>query len=347
MGEFDDAPVATSHELRRSRSGAAIVGRTRGAPAHGAATLARVTQRTLVLTLAKAAADALAARLEGADFEWRSPPHSRFQVRGDGVVATLYTSGKLVVQGAGVDAFELRFLGGASAPAAPKSAASAAQTPSATAASDADVPTVGSDETGKGDYFGPLVVAAVRLEPDQARDLAAAGVMDSKRVSDVQARRLGAAIAGQLPCRVRRIDPPEYNVLHKKHGNLNLLLAEAHAEVLRPLARDGDLIVVDQFGPERLVANAMAGAPGRLTQRPRAEEITAVAAASIVARQVFLDALAELSEEFAIDLAKGAGTPTDKAARAFVKLHGVAQLGAVAKLHFKTTTKLGFGAALG
>jgi ribonuclease HIII len=313
-----------------------------------------VTQRTLVLTLGKAAADALAARLDGADFEWRSPPHSRFQVRGDGVVATLYTSGKLVVQGAGVDAFELRFLGGASAPAAPAPSKATSKSASKGSSSDgpaaptcdADVPTVGSDETGKGDYFGPLVVAAVRLEPDQARDLAAAGVMDSKRVSDVQARRLGAAIAGQLPCQVRRIDPPEYNLLHKKHGNLNLLLAEAHAEVLRPLARDGDLIVVDQFGPERLVQKAMAGAPGRLTQRPRAEEITAVAAASIVARQVFLDALAELSEEFAIDLAKGAGTPTDKAARAFVKLHGVARLGAVAKLHFKTTTKLGFGAAL-
>jgi ribonuclease HIII len=312
--------------------------------------LAHVTQRTLVLTLGKAAADALAARLDGADFEWRTPPHSRFQVRGDGVVATLYTSGKLVVQGAGVDAFELRYLGAASTPAAPAaSKASSARGPAAPAdgASDADVPTLGSDETGKGDYFGPLVVAAVRLEPDQARDLAAAGVMDSKRVSDVQARRLGAAIAGQLPCEVRRIDPPEYNLLHKKHGNLNLLLAEAHAEVLRPLARDGDLIVVDQFGPERLVQKAMAGAPGRLTQRPRAEEITAVAAASIVARQVFLDALAELSEEFAIDLAKGAGTPTDKAARAFVKLHGVTRLGDVAKLHFKTTTKLGFGAALG
>lgn len=343
MSEFDDAPVATSHVLRRSRSGAAIVGTHRRAPARGADTLARVTQRTLVLTLGKAAADALAARLEGADFEWRSPPHSRFQVRGDGVVATLYTSGKLVVQGAGVDAFELRFLDGTGTPAAPRASASAAQ---AAATSTDDVPTLGSDETGKGDYFGPLVVAAVRLEPDQARDLAAAGVMDSKRVSDVQARRLGAAIAGQLPCRVRRIDPPEYNVLHKKHGNLNLLLAEAHAEVLRPLARDGDLIVVDQFGPERLVVQAMAGAPGTLTQRPRAEEITAVAAASIVARQVFLDALAELSEEFAIDLAKGAGTPTDKAARAFVKLHGVGRLGAVAKLHFKTTTKLGFGAAL-
>jgi len=318
--------------------------------------LSRVTQRTLVLTLGKAAADALAARLQGEPLEWRSPPHSRFQVRGDGVVATLYTSGKLVVQGAGVDAFELRYLGGV-APAAAPAAATAkrgakarvgagAADGAAAAESDDDVPTIGSDETGKGDYFGPLVVAAVRLEPDEARKLAAAGVMDSKRVGDEQACRLGAFVAEHFPCRVRRIDPPEYNALHRRHGNLNLLLAEAHAEVLRPLARDGDLIVVDQFGPERLMVKAMAGAPGRLTQRPRGEEIVAVAAASIVARQVFLDALKELSEAFAVDLAKGAGTPTDKAARAFVKLHGTGKLGAVAKLHFKTTVKLGFGAAL-
>lgn len=305
-----------------------------------------MSQRTLVLKLDRTRADALAARLEGQPFEWRKPPHSRFQVRGDGVVATLYTSGKLVVQGKGVDGFELRYLDGvpgtvpsASAdttPAAPKSAL-----PSASALVDPDRCTVGSDEAGKGDYLGPLVVAAVRLSPDEARALTEAGVVDGKRLSDERIAKLGPAIEAQCACSVVRLDPPRYNAEREATGNLNILLANAHAEAIRALVTDDDLIVVDQFGPERLMTTALAGAPGELTQRPRAEEIPAVAAASVVARAVFLAGLRELSDAFATDLAKGGGAPADRSARRFVELHGRDALGEVAKLHFKNTSKLG------
>lgn len=308
--------------------------------------MSRVTQRTLVLKLDRTRADALAARLEGQPFEWRRPPHSRFQVRGDGVVATLYTSGKLVVQGKGVDAFELRYLdgaggGGGGAAARTDQSASVSVKAKGPSAPTANRITVGSDEAGKGDYLGPLVVAAVRLSPDEAVALTDAGVTDGKKLSDERIKKLGPAIEASCACAVVRLDPPAYNAERDRTGNLNVLLADAHAKAIRELAQDDDLIVVDQFGPERLMITALEGCTGELTQRPRAEEIPAVAAASVVARAVFLAGLAELSEEYAVDLAKGGGTPADRSARAFVKLHGFDALGQVAKLHFKNTSKLG------
>ena len=306
--------------------------------------VSRVTQRTLVLKLDRTRQDALAARLEGQPFEWRTPPHSRFQVRGDGVVATLYTSGKLVVQGKGVDAFELRYLDGGGGGTDVSVSANAKQAGKASAAEpgfDPDRPTVGSDEAGKGDYLGPLVVAAVRLTPDEARGLTDAGVADGKVLADSTIRKLGPAIQGACASAVVCLDPPEYNARRDACGNLNLMLADAHAEAIRELVQDDDLVVVDQFGPERLMVSALAGAKGDLVQRPRGEEIVAVAAASVVARCVFLEAMDRLSEEFAVDLAKGGGAPADRSARAFVELHGFDALGQVAKLHFKNTGKLG------
>ncbi|MEZ5977514.1 MAG: ribonuclease HIII [Planctomycetota bacterium] len=299
-----------------------------------------MSQRTLVVKLGARAATELEKRLEGEAFEWRRPPHSRFQVRGPGVTATLYTSGKLVVQGAEAEGFALRYLEpGAVPPAASPVAASPL---SASPASDdyADVPTVGSDEAGKGDFFGPLVVCAVRLLPEDARALAAAGVVDGKRLSDARVLELGAALQSRYDLVIERLDPEDYNREYARYGNLNTLLAELHARALRPLLRDGDVAIVDQFGNERLVREALGDAPGRLVQRPRAEEITAVAAASVVARQEFLEGLRALSERFAVDLAKGAGTPVDAAARKFVALHGRDALGSVAKLHFKNAAKL-------
>lgn len=318
-----------------------------------------MTQRTLVLKLDRTHADALHARLEGASFEWRHPPYSRFQVRGDGVVATLYTSGKLVVQGKGVDGFELLYLGGAGSGTAQTAASTdrsgsvdtaavAAMTTASTERAGATSfdtirTTVGSDEAGKGDYLGPLVVAAVRLTPQQARGLAEAGVADGKQLNDTTIRKLGPAIEATCQTSIVCLDPPRYNELRDATGNLNILLADAHADAIRALVEEDDLIVVDQFGPERLMVKALAGALGELTQRPRAEEIAAVAAASVVARCTFLEAMDRLSEEFAVVLAKGGGAPADRSAREYVRLHGRDALGKVAKLHFKNTGKLGRG----
>jgi ribonuclease HIII len=290
-----------------------------------------VSQRTRVIVVPPAQRAELAQKLRAGDFEQRSVPHAAVSVKGDGVVATLYTSDKLVIQGADPDLFAARWVG-----AEPESAAAAP----GRAGRAAFEPAVGSDETGKGDYFGPLVVVAVRLEPDQAQELVAAGVTDSKRLSDERALRLGAALRGRYEHAVARLDPPEYNAVYARGAKLNAILADLHVEAIRGVARPGDDVLVDQFADARLLAGKLAGLDVTLHQRPRAEEVPVVAAASVIARELFLVALRELSDEAAIDLHKGAGAPVDKVGRELVKLHGAQGLGRFAKLHFKNTQRV-------
>ena len=297
-----------------------------------------MTQQTLVLKLSRAEGQTLRSAL-GPAYEFRSVPHAAFSAKGDGVVVTLYTSGKLVVQGAEPELFTERYLG-RGAEAGPAGATGA---PAVQDGLDPELlkgPLVGSDETGKGDWFGPLVVAAVRLEAQDAKRLEGGGVMDSKQLSDDKVRAIGPALRERYEHAIEILNPPEYNARHAETKNLNPMLAELHARAIRRVARPGVPILVDKFANERLMREALADVDAPLHQAPRAERAMAVAAASIIAREAFLDRLAELSLEFAVDLRKGAGSPTDRAGREFLELHSRERLGEVAKLHFKNTSKL-------
>jgi ribonuclease HIII len=121
---------------------------------------------------------------------------------------------------------------------------------------------------------------------------------------------------------------------------LNPMLADLHARAIRRLAQPGDNALVDKFADERLIASRLSDLDLHLEQRVRAESEPAVAAASIIAREHFLLAMKQLSQEAGVTLAKGAGDPTDRSAREYVRLHGMADLVKVAKLHFKNTQKL-------
>lgn len=295
-----------------------------------------MVQTTLVLVVPPSERKALEKRLEGGDFEHKSVPHAIFSVKGEGVVATLYTSGKFVIQGEDPALFAERYAGAAKETA--KATAKRARSEST------DRAMVGSDECGKGDYFGPLVVVGVRLEVEQGPKLRAGGVRDSKELSDEAALRMGAALRSQFPHAIARLDPPQYNATWRRPGQLNEMLADLHAEVIRKLALPGIHVLVDQFADARLVQSRVAGLDIHLEQRTRAESEPAVAAASIIAREEYLSALKALSEEFGVDLHKGAGAPTDRSAERFVLLHGREALGQVAKLHFKNTQKIRAGA---
>lgn len=275
--------------------------------------------------------DSLRARLDGGPFEWRNPPHSVFSVKGDGAVVTLYTSGKLVVQSADPAGFLARWTD-LDAPAESRS-----EEPDTLART--DEPTVGSDETGKGDYFGPLVVCAVRLLPEQATRLAELGVADSKKLTDERALRLAAGLR-ELPHHIEVLMPVEYNAVYPTYSGLNPLLADQHVRAIAEVAQRGDRVVVDQFAGERVMRERTESLGIRLEQAPRAERNVAVAAASILARAEFLLGLKELSERYDLELRKGAGLPTDEAGRAFVARYGSEELGEVAKLHFKNTGKI-------
>jgi len=300
-----------------------------------------VTQETRVYKVSPASAAALEGSLrDGLPFaEWRTAPHARFALKADGIVVTCYTSGKLVVQGADLTTFADRFLGDL---AQAKAKGAKPGDPELTF----DVVTVGSDEAGKGDYFGPLVVAAVRAAPEDAAWLAELGVTDSKALSDERSKRLAGLIEERLDFEVIRLGPEDYNARHASCGNVNILLGAMHAEALAALlARNADVgqAVVDRFGEERHVVTPLRARVERLPkiiQVPRAERHPAVAAASVIARAAFLDGLAACSDAAGTDLHKGAGEPTDIAARRVFAIGGRDLLAKVAKMHFKNTQRV-------
>jgi ribonuclease HIII len=202
-------------------------------------------------------------------------------------------------------------------------------------------PRIGIDESGKGDYFGPLVIAAVLVTPPDEPDLRLIQVRDSKRISDGRILEMAPDIRQVCRHSVVAIGPKRYNELYEKIKNLNRLLAWGHARALENILAQTEctLAISDQFGDERFILNALLekGKSIQLIQRPKAEDDLAVAAASILARAEFLTRLKKLSDEIGIALPKGASPAVEIAARTIVRKLGRAGLEGVAKLHFKTT----------
>ena len=293
---------------------------------------------TVVRKIKRPAADELFRRLAAHGFVLREPPqYAAHAAKGPGVSLVWYTSGKLVVQGKGAADFASSWLDDPDAPGGR----------SETDASDrVDEPIIGSDESGKGDYFGPLVVAAVLVRPDEVPLLNELGVRDSKTVSDADARRVGEEIELAFGERVEviSISPRRYNEMHTSFGrNLNRLLGWAHAKAITEIRSrvPCDRALVDRFAAERVVRDALGdGIEGlELIQRVRAESHPAVAAASLVARARFLAALDRLGRDAGVRLRKGAGAPVDAVARELLARGDEDALASVAKLHFKTTEK--------
>lgn len=209
-------------------------------------------------------------------------------------------------------------------------------------------PHAGIDESGKGDYFGPLVIAAAYVDGDMARLFLEAGVADSKTIKNekriFQLETLIKAQAGDRAS-VVAIGPEAYNRLYAQFRNVNRLLAWGHARALENLLEhvpDCPRAISDQFGAKHLVERALLEKGRRLTleQMHRAEADVAVAAASILARAEFVRRLARLGETTGLRLPKGAGPAVDDAAVDVVTKGGAPLLQKVAKLHFRTTAKV-------
>lgn len=203
---------------------------------------------------------------------------------------------------------------------------------------------IGTDESGKGDYFGPLVVAGVFVPDDQKDVMLELGVKDSKRVTDKRAQKLSDLIRKGFRHSLVVIGPEKYNELYEKFKNLNKLLAWAHARAIENLLEEVpcSLAITDQFGDERFVINALMskGKNIELIQKPKAEEDMAVAAASILARAEFLRRMNLLSQEFEMDIPKGSSPRSEEAGVELVKAHGSEILNMVAKKHFKLTQRI-------
>ncbi len=211
---------------------------------------------------------------------------------------------------------------------------------------------IGTDESGKGDYFGPLVIAGVLVSEETIPALKALGVMDSKKLTDAIIRQLYHGIeeiVGEDAIGVVEIGPAKYNELYdrlKSGGkNLNHLLAWGHAVAIEKLLErypDCQQAIADKFGDERYILSQLKekGKGIKLHQTPRAEANVGVAAASIVARYRFVQHMRKLSANFEIELPFGANPVVKQRARALIAKHGKAALEKVAKLHFKTTQEL-------
>jgi ribonuclease HIII len=205
-------------------------------------------------------------------------------------------------------------------------------------------PHFGVDESGKGDFFGPLVIAGVYVDRGIARKLMDAGVQDSKRIgSDARIRALADAIrkTSMDLNEVVLISPAKYNELYEKFGNLNKLLGWGHARVIENLLAkkpDCPRSLSDQFADKRVVEQSLLrhGRKIDIQQRPRAESDIAVGAASILARQAFIDWLDREGKKLGVRLERGASPAVKSAAEKLVESRGPEVLRQVAKVHFRT-----------
>ncbi|MCA9320520.1 MAG: ribonuclease HIII, partial [Planctomycetes bacterium] len=241
----------------------------------------------------------LEAAVNAGGFELKSVPHARFSARGEGVTCTLYLSGKCVVQGKGMQQFVAHHLPGHSTE----------KEESLPTTYEFDHVVLGSDESGKGDYFGPLVTAAVAFGPEHWPILEELRFTDSKVMTRGAIKKAAAGIRESLPHEIVVISPRRYNELYAKMRNLNHLLAWCHGKALSELLarQDAKTLVVDKFCEKRvLVASWPPALKERtLVLRTRAESNPAVAAASVLASDAFGRGLERLGREVDLTLPKG------------------------------------------
>jgi len=203
---------------------------------------------------------------------------------------------------------------------------------------------VGSDESGKGDYFGPLVVAATLVHEIHFGMLTELGIKDSKRLSDAKILKMAPPLIPSFQHNIVVVSPRKYNELYNKFKNLNRLLAWAHARSIENLLMDTspDLILVDQFANSKILESMLFEKTRKklLIQRVQGESHISVALASIFARFKFLEQIKALGEKIGMKLPKGASREVESIASEIYSRKGIDGLYEVAKIHFKTTKKI-------
>jgi ribonuclease HIII len=263
------------------------------------------------------------------------PAHTIFSAQKKGVSCTLYTSGKLTVQGKDKDEFIRFYL-------EPEILQSVAYSYPETQVE--LFSHIGIDESGKGDFFGPLCIAGVYASEEQIKELLKIGVKDSKTLNEKMILSLSSKIKQICPHTIIKISPKRYNELYATFRNLNSLLGWGHATAITELVEKTGCthVVIDQFASEHVVINAMKKKNVAITlvQKHKAESDPVVAAASILARATYVYGMQQLSTEYGIELPKGASPQVVKAGRLLVSKFGKEVLTATAKLHFKTTSEV-------
>ncbi|MBR5026262.1 MAG: ribonuclease HIII [Victivallales bacterium] len=299
-----------------------------------------------VCTLTKAQAEQLHGLMEERGWEFDAAPYAYWRGKKDKTNVVAYESGKLTVQGAGTADF-VQFL---LEPEVLKEARFGYETELAVVENPAMfLPHAGIDESGKGDFFGPLVVACCYTEGDMARHLLQAGVADSKTIkTERKIFELADLIRKEAAGRFNLIVlmPETYNRLYASIGNLNRLLAWGHAKTLENVLEkvpNCPRAISDQFAQSATTVQRALQSRGRqiqLEQHPKAEADVAVAAASILARAEFVQRMKALGEQAGMPLPKGASAEVLKTAKQLVQQLGAEALPKFAKMHFKTAAEV-------
>ena len=302
--------------------------------------IAEVNSYTIAITQSQA--EALRTLLAEQGFEFVDRPYTIFFAQKAGLSVAVYQNGpKVVVQGKDTEDFVQFHL-------EPEILKEARLGYEDVLQPEQFEPHFGVDESGKGDFFGPLVIAGVYVEREIARHLLPLGVTDSKRIgSDKKIRQLAEEIRNTptVAVSVVLIGPEKYNSLYEKFANLNDLLAWGHARVIEDLLEqrpDCPRSLSDKFANERVIERALLkeGRKIQIDQRTRAESDVAVAAASILAREKFVIWLDNRARQLGIPLPKGVSAAVKSAAKQIVEKHGREALGRIAKMHFRTSAEV-------
>ncbi|MDE3055110.1 MAG: ribonuclease HIII [Verrucomicrobiota bacterium] len=280
-------------------------------------------------------AEKLEKNLVDQGFLLSRPPYTLFSAQKTGISCTLYQSGKLVVQGKEIAHFiefylEPEILGHF-----------AFSHPEATLDFTARI---GMDEAGKGDFFGPLSVAALHADEQGIHLLQKLGVKDSKQMRDTEIQKIAAEIRSKFLFSIVRLFPQTYNNLYPKFHNLNRLLGWAHTTALAEVAHKSGChrAILDQFAFPELMEKMLQGKKleVKLEQRTKGEEDLVVAGASILARASFVEGIEMLEKEWKCRLPKGAGAPVLQAGRELFRQFGKEIFTNIAKCHFKTMEEI-------
>ncbi len=290
-------------------------------------------------------AAALKAWLQAHQYQFREVPYARFAAEKDKTNMVFYESGKLVVQGKGTQEF-IEFV------LEPEILKEARLGYEAVLNPDLVLPRLGVDESGKGDFFGPLCVAGAYVNESVVKAWKDSGIRDSKNISSDKRIKELAELIRKTPGCVSTVVPignEAYNRLYPKMRSVNSLLAWGHARVIENLMGLKYQMnpapvraISDQFASNKeTVAKALMslGRSIELVQKHRAEEDLAVAAASILARHEFVTRLGRLEKEYGMVFPKGASAQVDATAKEFIARHGASNLPKVAKMHFRTALR--------
>lgn len=281
----------------------------------------------------------------------KTPPYAIFQVKDFDCVTTLYESGKVMFQGIGADieasywTEQERVLNNKIIDTTSKEKEKKDKEEKKTFINEASV---GSDEVGTGDYFGPLVVTASYVSKENIAYMQDLGVRDSKKLTDDKIIKIAPELIKNIPHTTIILSNKEYNDYHSTDINMNKIKAILHNKCLLSVIKKENVnyskIVVDQFEPPKSYYAHISKAPERVTNitfMTKAEDqCMSVAASSIISRYIFLKEMKKLSERFNIEMPLGASTLVDEVGATLVTKYGKDILNEIAKLNFKNTEKI-------